>query len=290
MGSMTILGLSLLTLVLPACAQDSALEARLTSVTGTVYLHLHGQPDGDYIQAQAGASLEEGDVVRTGDDGSAEVTFQGPSVVDLTPNTDFAVKSLAPDDAEFDLGLGTLIAKIQHLLEGRQLRFATPTAIAAVRGTELGVSQDGNDEPARVGVYDEGRVSVSEPGQEAQVQLGPGQETEVYRGRPPQAPRPLRALAVYRARFQALRRRQAYWRAHWRPRSRARLRALRRALLRRPVVKARLLHRVRVEQRRSFRPLEQRRRRWRQLRRTELRQDRRRRPLQRGRRRRRRPQ
>ena len=46
-----------------------------------------------------------------------------------------------------------------------------PGAVAAVRGTELGVSQAGDDSPAQVGVFDEGHVSVTKPGQTGEVKL-----------------------------------------------------------------------------------------------------------------------
>ena len=222
-------------------------EARLTTVEGTVYVHLHGQPDGEFIAAEADAPVEEGDLVRTGTDGRAEVTLDGETVIEMSPNTDFLVNSLAQEQTEFHVGIGAIVAKIKTLLAGRAMRFTTVSAVAAVRGTELGVSQAGDDSPARIGVFDEGHVSVTTPKGGGEVKLGPGQETDVARGAAPGAPGALRAFAPARERMQALRRRQAFMRLNWRPRALEQRQALRRALAQRRSVRADQLRNVRAD-------------------------------------------
>lgn len=83
------------------------------------------------------------------------------SVIRLGPNTDFLVNSLDTAESEFFLGIGRLVAKLRSLAAGREVRFRTATAVAAVRGTELAVEQENDDAPTRVGVFDEGQVVVS---------------------------------------------------------------------------------------------------------------------------------
>ena len=56
-------------------------EARLTRVDGAVYVHTADQAEGEFVKAEAGMPLEDGDLVRTGSDGSAEVTLDGESEI-----------------------------------------------------------------------------------------------------------------------------------------------------------------------------------------------------------------
>lgn len=253
-----------LALVSSARAQDDAgggqLEARLSRVEGSVHLHVGGQPDDQLVEAQEGEELGEGDLIKTGQDGRAEITLEGPSVIDVAPNTDFTVKSLAPQDTVFGLDLGSFIAKIKKLADSQQMHFATPTAVAAVRGTELSVAAGGDGQPAHVGVFDEGHVAVTSPGFAGETQLGPGQESEIRSGGPPSAARPLTALLAGRSRLAAIRRRQAYWRSHWRARPPAQRRAMRQAFMRRRAIRRERLQRLHPAQSLN------RRRQWRQRR------------------------
>jgi|GEM_PF-1031909 hypothetical protein len=201
-------------------------DVRLTRVEGTVYVHLLGQPDGQFAPAEANAALEEGDEIRTGQDGTAEVAMDGESVIEVQPGSDFTVGSLAPAHTEFHLGLGALIAKLKSLLPSQQMRFDTPTAVAAVRGTELGLSQEEN-QPGHVGVFDEGHVAVSGVNGGGEVTVGPGQETELREGAAPALPHPLRALSARRARMDNVRGRAAQVGRGWRRRTPAEHRALR---------------------------------------------------------------
>lgn len=190
-------------------------EARLVKLTGAVYVHTSRQPAEQYIAAEEGMPLAPGDIVRTGADGAADVSLDGESLISLAANTDFAVKSLEPADTDLFLGLGRVIAKIQKLLSGQQLRFSTPVAVAAVRGTELVVDQPEGERPAHVGVLDEGRVEVTGPSGGAPVVLAPHQETEVAAGKTPSAPQPLRALLAAQAAIAPLRGRLIEVRGRW---------------------------------------------------------------------------
>jgi len=241
--------------------RGSGLEARLSRVEGAVYLHVSGQPDDQFVEAQEGEELAQGDLVKTGEDGRAEITLEGPSVIDVSPNTDFTLDSLAPQDTVFGLSLGSFIAKIKKLADSQQMHFATPTAVAAVRGTELSVEAGADGRPAHVGVFDEGHVAVTAPGVAGQTELGPGQESEIRAGAAPGQPRPLSALLAGRSRLAAVRQRQQYWRSHWRARPAAQRRAMRQALMRRRFIRREQLQRRGPAIRRRAQFLQQRRQR-----------------------------
>lgn len=230
----------------PAAGAADPIDARITQANGDVYVHYASDPDGQFAQAAAGTPLQEGDLVRTGQGATAEVSLDGTSVIDVNENSDFVVRSLDRGNASFELGIGSFVAKLKKLLQGQNLSFATPTAVAAVRGTELGISFETDDQPAHVGVFDEGHVVVQAQGG-ATVALDPGQETEVGVGAAPSAPGPLRVLAVWRPRLAAVRARQAVLFRTWRPWSPAQRMAFRRRFLARPRLAAGQLRGVRAD-------------------------------------------
>lgn len=228
-------------------------EARLTRVEGTVYVHTSRQKEGEFIKAEVGMPLEAGDFVRSGTDGSAEVALEGESVIQLGVNSDFTVNALASRETEFHLGLGSLIAKLKTLLAGSQMRFRTPTAVAAVRGTELAVTQDEPEAPTRVAVFDEGKVAVTSIKDRREVVLTAGQETEVHPGKPPAPPAPLKAFLVQRKAVEQARQRLAAIHKTWTPRPMQERQAMRRQLAARQAVRAQDLRNVRpVQQSRSY--------------------------------------
>lgn len=220
-------------------------EARLTKIDGTVYIHLQDQDDDQYVPAEEDASLDDGDMIRTGDDGTAELTLDGQSVIEISPNSDFIINSLAPEKTEFHVGIGAIVAKIKHLIQGEGMSFATPTAVASVRGTELGVSQEPGDEQAHVGVFDEGQVSVSMGKQTAR--LGPGQELALHKGQAIGRPGALSRFAASRQRMGALRARQAQLGQNWTRRGAQARQAARARLQAQRTLRASQLQRVRAD-------------------------------------------
>jgi len=190
-------------------------EARLIGALGAVFVHLAGHPEDQVVAASSGTPLAEGDTIVVGDGASAELALDGASVVSLSSGTELALTSLSRAETELGLALGELAAKIEKLGAGENLRVRTPAAVAAVRGTELLVAQDGPDAPTRVGVVDEGRVEV-DSGDKA-VLLGPRQETSASRGRAPQLPHPLSSLRARADAFAAVRAQVEAMRRDWKP-------------------------------------------------------------------------
>ncbi len=214
-------------MTVPAFAQsapDSSYDARITAVAGEVAVYSAAKPS-EPAQAEPGMFLEEGDRVVVSSASSAEISFDGKSLIDLGENADFTLTSLSRARAELSLAFGSLIAKIQKLGDDN-MEVRTPAAVAAVRGTEFGVDAGSGGDDAHVGVFDEGRVEVT--GQTGAQVLTANQETSVRRGGSPEAPHPLRRFLARRAAMRAALRRLAFVRAHWRRVSAARRRMLRR--------------------------------------------------------------
>lgn len=230
---MTTLLLSLALLVPSAgFAQDEAdYEARLTDVAGDVTLYTAEEPDG--LPAEKDTPLSPGDRLVTAGGGSAEIALDAEHVVSLREDSDFTLESPAKADTRLKLSLGTLLVKAGKLLKGFNLKVRTPTAVAAVRGTEFGVEvpADKTDE-THVGVFDRGEVEVIPEGQAKGDIVGDSQEIRVVRGQRPLPPIQLRRLAKHRRLMrERLSRRPAELRKTWRrmsPEQRQELRAKRR--------------------------------------------------------------
>ena len=227
--TLAVLGWSLV----PAWSQEpqAEYESRLTAVKGEVTVITAEAPEG--VAGEADMPLAAEDKVKTGPDSSAELAFSGEHCVSLRSNSELAITSLKRDDAELNLALGSLLAMVRSLAGG-SFRVRTPSAVAAVRGTEFGVEVEaGNPGQTHVGVFDEGKVAVS--GQTGPPELlKSNQETSVRRGGQPLAAYQLRRFARHRQFMRTLRGRTAAMRRHWRALAPEQRQALRRRLLQKP--------------------------------------------------------
>lgn len=205
-------------------AEGAAWDARITEVEGDVVLFAGGAEEG--LPAEAGHPLEPGDRLETGPGSRVELALEADSVMELGPRSSFVVESLRPADSSFELSLGSFVAKLRSMLErGYRVRVRTPTAVAAVRGTEfaLAVADDGE---TSVGVFDEGQVAVKAEGasveetvlqarEETLVPRGPGLETTRRDGRTFLKKGDLSRLGADISRLERLRARRAVLRRGW---------------------------------------------------------------------------
>lgn len=203
---------TLLLIAAPVLAKEGGerWDARITAASGEVSVH---PADGsDPVPAEAGMPLDQGDRIVTATGASAEVAFDGGSIVALRENADFTLERTETDSSSFLLAMGSLIAKIEKL-GARQMRVRTPTCVAAVRGTEFGVEVE-DAERTHVGVYDEGRVEVrSESGGTETLQ--PQQETSVRKGEAPLKAFALKRFALHQKLMQRNRTRIREIRKRW---------------------------------------------------------------------------
>ncbi len=198
-------------------AESGSVDARVVTAEGEVFVYAGDAPDdGAPVAASEQAPLQAGDRIHTGDDGRAEIGLEGDSILELGPNSDFTVNALDSAEPAFTLGWGRLIAKIKTLAEGRRLVVRTPTAVAAVRGTEFAVDVAEDEGGTHVAVFDEGKVAVSGSDGEGETELGANRETEVKRGEGPRRAAKLRHFLQQRSRMAALRGRLPGLRGNWR--------------------------------------------------------------------------
>lgn len=194
----------------PARAQEERWDARLAGVSGDVtVIAADGSPE---ASGDANMPLEEGDRVVVGEGGSAEVALDGGSLIVVRENSDFKLEKTAKADSSFFLSAGSLLAKIQKLGTQR-LRVRTPTAVAAVRGTEFGVEVEGDD--SHVGVFDEGKVEVTGDAGGPPELLISNQETSVKKGAAPAHASQLQRFMAHRGQMRGQHRRLVAIKAKW---------------------------------------------------------------------------
>ena len=245
----------------PQPPEDSTVDARIVKTQGDVLVYYHDAPE-EAVAAEEEDPLEAGDRVQTGLKSRAEVGLDGESVIELGANSDFEVTSLAPADQKFAMSVGSFVAKIKSLISGR-MSVLTPTAVAAVRGTEFGVDVD-EDNRTHVGVFDEGRVAVQNERGEGEQLLEANHETSVGSGERPGRPSALRRFVQRRRHILRMRKRLTALRGRWRTMAReerVNLRRLARARFnkaspqRRAMLKRRIdgirAHRLKLQQKRE---------------------------------------
>ena len=141
---------ALLAALLLAAAPAIAADAGLVKVSkGEVYV----QRAGARMPAPVGTAVRPSDVIVTGRDGSAGITFTDNSLVSVGPNTVFAIDKYRFDtttyagEFEGNLKQGKLAAVSGKMVKQspESMKIRTPSAIMGVRGTEFVVQVD---EPA----------------------------------------------------------------------------------------------------------------------------------------------
>jgi len=214
--------------VLSLAQAETDYEARLIEAKGEVTVFTADEPEG--VPGGADMPLLPGDKVKTGEDGSAEIALSGEHGISLRPRSELTLSNLRRADSELSLALGSLLAKVQSLAGGL-FRVRTPSAVAAVRGTEFGVEIDEADpEQTLVGVFDEGKVTVS-GADGAEETLKSNQETVVRRGSRPMPAYQLRRLARHRSAMRGFRKRAGLMRKEWRAMTPEQRQAKRREML-----------------------------------------------------------
>jgi hypothetical protein len=128
---------------LPAFAADVGL---VKVSRGSVQIERNGAK----MAAPVGASVMASDVIMTGADGSAGITFTDNSLVSVGPNSVFAIDKYRFDttthagEFEGSLRKGRLAAISGKMVKQspESMKIRTPSAIMGVRGTEFVVQVD----------------------------------------------------------------------------------------------------------------------------------------------------
>lgn len=166
----------------------AAQVGKITGMKGNV--HFRVKSNVPYASLKKGDVISEGNWIKTGADGWAEVTLEDKSKFTLANNTEFEVTSflLTKNKREgiFTLAQGKLRASVVKLA-GRQsgMTVKSGTAVAGIKGTEFLMLSQG---PANVFFGNEGSVAVSGDGRGVQQALTASTMTQNTRGITPTEP------------------------------------------------------------------------------------------------------
>jgi len=189
-------------------------DARILSADGDVKVSLAGAGEEAAIPAKKDMPLNAGDKVVTGLKSRAELALGPDNLLELGPGASAAVESVKKAEGTMSLLKGCLVAKMKMMLNQR-FWVRTPTAVAAVRGTEFAVEVvegDGEaDARTVVGVFDEGKLGVTSLDDESATErlLSENMEADFRKGEPPGESRKLQFLKDRAARVKYFRGRMA---------------------------------------------------------------------------------
>ncbi len=202
--------------VFPLYAEEPAIrDARVTDASGPVTIKTADNPK-QAVTVDEEAPLMEGDVVETGPQARAEITMDGETVFTLQAGTRLKIEKIFLRNTQLELSQGAVLAKIKPATRPDQnLILKMPTAVVAIRGTELGAET--SEGLSHVCVFKEGHVVVAGAWGHEHVILGPYQETKVPRSNVPHPPYGLTHFQAYRNQIPHLRNRAAYWQKNWKP-------------------------------------------------------------------------
>ncbi|MEE8425234.1 MAG: FecR domain-containing protein [Elusimicrobiota bacterium] len=207
-----------LLLIAPSAGAASAAKAktpktwdvRLRKYKGDVDVRFSGTKA--WIRPERNIPLEQGDEIRVGKKGYAEISFGADSIVHLRADASLVIEDTRLDSPSLYLKFGTLLQKIKSLKflrkryssSGMTWRVRSKAAHAAVRGTEFGV-QVSADGKMTAGVFDEGQVDLVSAKGGAVARLKPNNEAAVDPDGELGPVGPLSDLLAYRVHMRSLR-------------------------------------------------------------------------------------
>jgi hypothetical protein len=126
----------------------------------------HPNQAADWLDAPLKSQVEEGDRVRTGPEGRAEIEFQAHNVLRLAPSTTLRLDRLAQEEQDaalrVDLNLesGELWAELNGLEEEDEFSVGSKVMGAAITGTGLRISVNEQQETILAVLHGEVRVAA----------------------------------------------------------------------------------------------------------------------------------
>ncbi|HUI93251.1 MAG TPA: FecR family protein [Chitinivibrionales bacterium] len=131
--------------------------AKITSFEGNVSILKKGAAD--WRDAKPGSALEVGDQVYTREESFAEIRYAIGTVLRMDEKTKVTIEESSEKTIRTKSGLGSVWVNMRKLISsGKQFEVATPTAVAAIRGTVFDFSYT-PDSATYVNVF-EGKVAV----------------------------------------------------------------------------------------------------------------------------------
>jgi len=163
--------------------QESGRKCWIKSIVGDVKIQRNKSPK--WIEARPNMPVKENDAVRTFVESEAVIQTSEGSVITLKENTTLELSAFSEAaGGATSTGVrmlnGDLVANVKKLMgQKSKFEFETPTAVAAIRGTKLGINVD--NEKTDIKVY-EGKVFVKPKGGSRETELKENEMTSIKKG------------------------------------------------------------------------------------------------------------
>jgi hypothetical protein len=168
-----------------AASLASAEPLKIKSLRGSVEIQSASGASPQWRPARAGATLQAGDAVGTGDAGRAELVMSDGTKIFLRPKSRLRVTETAPHRV-FGMDFGRVKAFVKRA-KLRRFEVKTPLAAASVRGTVFEIGYDPGTDSGFLDVT-KGSVALQQDGRE--VLVPGGSRVDFLSGRPLGEPAP----------------------------------------------------------------------------------------------------
>ena len=157
-----------------ALAQD---EALITLVKGDVKI-IRGS---EVMPATPAFSFQAGDRVQTGENCQVDVSLNGMAGCRLLAGSEIGLENISKDTMHLKITSGNAILNLDKLPAGSSFKVETPTAIAAVRGTQFWGRVEASlpDNPVTTFAVREGTVEIFAKIAEKTYTLNAGQALDI---------------------------------------------------------------------------------------------------------------
>jgi len=187
----------------------------------------------EWLEAEQDTPLEVGDMLRTGPDGLARLSYDDEGLIEIGTSSVLKIGPLEYANTSVSLDSGSLLGRLKNIVS-RMRRFSinTDAAVCAVRGTEFGVEYDGQSGETVAGVFDEGEITIGRAGEAGAepVEVTAGQEV-LLRGSGAVKARAMKRLSARRQALGTMLARRKAIEARWKPATAVRRTEMRRQAL-----------------------------------------------------------
>lgn len=109
---------------------------KITFIIGNAYFR--EDPQAQWKVAVVGQTLYKGYEIKTDIDSRMDIRLHDNTAIQLSGNSELAIDSLTVRKLSLNIHAGSLYGKFDKLFKEHDLQVKTPTAFAAIRGTDLG--------------------------------------------------------------------------------------------------------------------------------------------------------
>ncbi len=109
---------------------------KITFIIGTAYFREDSKAQ--WKVAVVGQTLYKGYEIKTDPDSRMDIRFHDNTAIQLSGNSEMSIDNLTVRKLQLNVHSGSLYGKFDKLFKEHDLQVKTPTAFAAIRGTDLG--------------------------------------------------------------------------------------------------------------------------------------------------------